>query len=99
MKVKITLQEIQYYEITKEVEVSKEEYKYYCENGFLPDDKHFPVECELSDDIDYGNHLGNDRKILSVVPTNPAYVRKSLTFQKKSTSYSQDKNGIRKKIF
>lgn len=35
MKVKITQTEVQYFEITKEIEITKEEYKVYLKSGVV----------------------------------------------------------------
>ena len=36
MKVSITQLEVQYYEITKEIELTKKEYTQYLKNGIIP---------------------------------------------------------------
>jgi hypothetical protein len=60
MKVSVTLTEVMTYEITKEVEISKEEYKYYLKNGHLPFDAEFDVKSDLSSDIDDEHWVGGE---------------------------------------
>ncbi len=63
MKVSVTLTETLTYEITKEVEISKEDYKYYLKNGVLPTND---VEWDLSSDVDAEHHVLTEHYITDV---------------------------------
>ena len=63
MKVSVTLTEVVTYEITKEVEISKEEYKYYLKNGVLPTKD---VEWDLSSDVDDEHHILTEHYITDI---------------------------------
>jgi ribosomal protein S16 len=63
MKVSVTLTETLTYEITKEVEISKEDYKYYLKNGVLPTND---VEHDLSSDVDDEHHILTEHYITDI---------------------------------
>ena len=63
MKVSVTLTEVLTYEITKEVEISKEDYKYYLKNGVLPTKD---VEHDLSSDVDDEHHILTEHYITDI---------------------------------
>jgi len=60
MKVQVTLTETLTYEITKEVEISKKDYKYYLKNGNLPTKD---LEWELSGEMDDEDHISTEHYI------------------------------------
>ena len=63
MKVSITLTETLTCEITKEVEISKEDYKYYLKNGVLPTKD---IEHDLSGQIDDVDWVCTESEIIDI---------------------------------
>ena len=66
MKVLVTLTEVVTYEITKEVEISKEDYATYIKTGKLPNKKNTELNHDLSSDIDSEHWVSTQHEITEV---------------------------------
>ena len=66
MKVNITMTEVQYYEHTKEMELTPLEYATYCKTGRLPFDKEFDVKSDF-DGVNLG-HQVTEQTITEIKP-------------------------------
>lgn len=66
MKVQVTLREVLTYEITKEVELTKEEYNTYVKYGKLPIKKQTEVEHDLSSDVCDEHWIITEHEIVNI---------------------------------
>lgn len=68
MKVNITMQEIQYFESTEEMELTPLEYATYCNTGRLPNARDFDVkqEFDFSGIITDCGHIVTEQTIINI---------------------------------